>query len=1379
MAVINGSELPETLIGTDDDDIITGLGGNDTLEGRGGNDTIDGGDGNDVIRGDGGIDYMGPSGNDILNGGNGNDTLYGGQGVDTFNGGAGTDRVSFYALTATQGVVANLFTQTIGNDGYGNAETMTSIENLGGGTQFADTFIGNDANNFIYGSLGDTVNAGGGDDIVYIDGATAYLDGGAGDDYLGFVSDWYGTLVADGDGDGLADVVYASHGIYVELQSNMIWDDGYGNAAEVYNFENVDGSELDDTIIGDANTNVLSGWGGNDIVYGMGGDDYLFGGEGDDQLRGDGGSASGATGNDQLFGEEGDDYLNGGRGVDYYDGGDGVDRVSFYHRAATQGAVANLATQTVSNDGFGNAETMVNIEGLGDGTRFVDTFTGNDADNIMYAGFGDIVTGAGGNDTLIVDSAPGALDGGDGVDTIQFVGDINGMLTADNDGDGLADIVYATSGVNISLRSNVIFDDGFGNTAFISNIENVDGSLLGDQIQGNDGVNVLRGLDGNDTLLGFGGDDILEGGDGNDLLRGDGSITYNGVSGNDVLRGGAGNDILYGGAGVDSFDGGEGRDRVGFFFLAATQGAIVNLYTQTISNDGFGNAETMTSIESIGAGTAFADTFIGDDNANFIMGGAGDTLQGNGGDDTIWVDSAPAIVDGGAGNDTLGFIGDINGKLIQDNTGDGLAEWVFATQGVHVDLQTNRIYNDGFGASGVIAGFENIDGSEFGDNILGDSNANVLNGWGGDDTINGRGGNDTLIGGEGADIMIGGAGNDTVSYELETDGFGIDLTLGVAVRTGGGAPFEDTLSQIENVIGGAGDDQIVGTSGVNVLAGMGGNDTIRGAGAADSISGGAGDDTILYQIGDGADAIDGGADTDTLRISDVAAGNAVLNVVFDGSSLIKVENANLTNVETASADLGDGVDTLSYGAATTADVVVVLPAALATGFSFVAGIENVTGGSGNDLLIGDTAANILLGGAGADILLGGMGNDTLNGQGGVDLVSYIDETSAFVVDLAAGTARRGSAASAVEDTLVSIENVAGSRFNDVITGSTGANVLVGNLGDDTITGGRGNDTLNGGGGFDHFVYNWGDGNDIIDGGADSDSVNVFGDASNNTLSVLFDGSQITSFGATSLTSVEQVNAILGDGVDTISYAGTTANVLVHLFAGVGSGFGSISQVENAIGGNGDDSLTGTGGVNRLEGGAGNDVLDGGAGADALVGGAGNDTYYADSSDTITETSTGGFDVVYTASTTFTLGANVENLIFTGAGPFVGTGNGSDNLISGSAAGDTLNGGGGADVLVGGQGDDALNGGAGNDIFVFSAGGGHDIITGFDANPGGGQDLLDISAYGITSANFNAHVSIVDTGPDMQVTIDGLDIITLLGVSGTGANLLTQDDFILG
>ena len=623
---------------------------------------------------------------------------------------------------------------------------------------------------------------------------------------------------------------------------------------------------------------------------------------------------------------------------------------------------------------------------------------------------------------------------------------------------------------------------------------------------------------------------------------------------------------------------------------------------------------------------------------------------------------------------------------------------------------------------------------------------------------------DTWIGTEGQDIASGGAGNDLL----------------VAL---GGNDILDAGAGADTIIAGAG------------------NDTITGGIGVDQLSGEAGNDIFTYTFGDGADGIDGGDDLDTLNILGTVA-NDMLDVIFDGTALTNFEGGTITGVELVTADLLTGVDTLTY-AGTTAAVTVDLSAGTASGFTSIAGIENVTGGTGGDTLTGDGNANALLGGGGNDILNGGLGNDVLNGGAGIDTASFAGETDALFVDLVAGTSRRGLAANPIEDTLVGIENVSGGSGNDTISGTGAANsldggagddtllglggidILTGGLGNDTLIGGAGNDVLNGGLGNDTFSYTFGDGADTVAGGAGTDTLNITGTADvGNVLDVIFDGTALTNFEGGTIAGVELVTADLLTGVDTLTYAGTTADVTVSLATGSASGFTSIAGIENVTSGSGNDTLTGDGLVNNLNGGAGNDTLDGGLGNDTLVGGLGDDTYFASNGDILTEGAGAGsgIDWVFTVSNSFTLAANVENLTFTGlVGNFAGTGNASNNVITGGAGNDLLNSAGGADTLIGGAGNDIMNGGAGNDMFVFAAGFGNDIISGFDANPGPSppdlnQDLLDIS--GLTAGNFAARVSIVDLGADTVVTIDGTDTITLLGVNGVGANIITQQDFLL-
>lgn len=117
--------------------------------------------------------------------------------------------------------------------------------------------------------------------------------------------------------------------------------------------------------------------------------------------------------------------------------------------------------------------------------------------------------------------------------------------------------------------------------------------------------------------------------------------------------------------------------------------------------------------------------------------------------------------------------------------------------------------------------------------------------------------------------------------------------------------------------------------------------------------------------------------------------------------------------------------------------------------------------------------------------------------------------------------------------------------------------------------------------------------------------------------------------------------------------------------------------------------------------------------------------------------------------------------------------------TGNALANTLSGNAGANVLDGGAGDDILIGGAGTDVFVFAPGGGADTVNDFDADATGGQDLIDLTAFGVTAADFATRVVITDLGASTSVSIDaGAGFITLLGVSGDGDNVITQADFIL-
>jgi Ca2+-binding RTX toxin-like protein len=201
-------------------------------------------------------------------------------------------------------------------------------------------------------------------------------------------------------------------------------------------------------------------------------------------------------------------------------------------------------------------------------------------------------------------------------------------------------------------------------------------------------------------------------------------------------------------------------------------------------------------------------------------------------------------------------------------------------------------------------------------------------------------------------------------------------------------------------------------------------------------------------------------------------------------------------------------------------------------------------------------------------------------------------------------------------------------------------------------------------------------------------------------------------------------------------------------------------------------MLGHGGVNRLEGFAGNDTLDGAGGADIMVGGLGNDIYYVNQArifmprfqeyragDEVIENANEGSDTVISIIS-YTLPENVEKLVLSGASAVNGYGNDLANTITGNVANNILDGGGGLDTFT----------------FILSFG--NDTINGFDADPAGGQDLLNISAFGITSTDFASRVKIADVGADTLVTIDGNPAQTIRLVGIDSAAMVTQADFLL-
>lgn len=233
------------------------------------------------------------------------------------------------------------------------------------------------------------------------------------------------------------------------------------------------------------------------------------------------------------------------------------------------------------------------------------------------------------------------------------------------------------------------------------------------------------------------------------------------------------------------------------------------------------------------------------------------------------------------------------------------------------------------------------------------------------------------------------------------------------------------------------------------------------------------------------------------------------------------------------------------------------------------------------------------------------------------------------------------------------------------------------------------------------------------------------------------------------------NVIYASAGDDYIRGGSLADTLVGE-AGRDTIDGGLGN-DGLWGGGGDDRLNGGDGADYLSGDGGNDILDGGTGADRLLGGLGNDTYYVDNAgDVITEISGQGIDTVY-ASSSYTMAANIENLIIT-TGSNVISGNELANTITGSGLADTVKGGGGSDTISGGTGADVLDGGDGQDRLL--GGDGNDVLSGNDGN-----DSLD-GAYGKDVMSGGQGNDYVNAGADADTIYGGAGND---GVYGGGGN----------
>lgn len=1061
---------------------------------------------NDVGRG-------APTGNKVL------ETIWDGGGNDTYDlsnytGGVSVDLRpgATSVLSAAQLANAEAYLGlnapmqgSVGNALLYRGDTRSLIENAIGGAG-NDVLVGNQANNLLVGNDGDDLfDAMQGSDTVV---------GGGGSDTVSFASATAGITVALND--GAADIRVVN-GADTDILRGI---------------ENVAGTAYDDRLTGDGGDNLLAGGaGGNDVLTGGAGDDRLIGG-GFDLLRPalpdivKGGSRVNGT-LATAVSVDGSFHL-----AERY----GVENAATIPHATIVGTTARAGYEYYSFSGKAGATVTLDVDLVGGniypGLLLLDsagrTIASNyeslkrdegsrlaadpklvfilPADGIYYTAVtnsalsgGTLVStnlpvgfaytlnvsleGAAVPTPTLLSTATAVMDGGAGDDLL--VGTMGDDVMSGGEGRDTVSFEQSYLGVLVDLGVTGAQATGAGRDT-ITGIENVTGSRQADLIVGDEGDNVIDGLTGADTLLGGDGVDTLSfarqiraiGYD----LNGQGAMqtarlgeavlasgfenltgsafadTLSGDAGANVVAGGGGDDILTGdslgrvGSGVDTLIGGAGSDTASFAGYAT--GVVAGLARdQNMAVAGGTIVARLIDIENLRGGSG-NDWLTGSATANVLSGGEGnDRLDGLGGDD---------VLDGGMGDDIL-------------NGGDGIDTAVY-TGSATIDLRLTTAQNTGHGRD-TLRGIENLRLGNGTNTAIGDGGANVFQDGGGNDAID------------------GGAGVDTIDYSLLATRVTVDLNLATAQPTGAGS---DTVTGIENLIGGNFRNRFFGDGAVNRLVGGSGIDTLVGGGGEDVLFGGAGNDLLIGDTltvgdlshvdrgdyidgGDGYDSIIGGQGDDTL------IGGTGNDTIVNGSRAVTltatgfvVASGNTLDGGNDVIDGGEGIDyaILQFGGRTD-DLSLDLSREQAVNYLYsdgtavgsVTSIErvliyggngsnNFVGTAGYDSLSGGDAADTLIGGAGDDNLTGGAGDDYLDGGEGHDILNFSSGTNianGITLDLRiTGPQDTGAGM----DTVLNIEQVVTTRFDDIVIGGD-ENLSVRDAlgGNDTFVGNGGNDDL--------------------------------------------------------------------------------------------------------------------------------------------------------------------------------------------------------------------------------------------------------------------------------------------------------------------------------
>jgi len=630
-----------------------------------------------------------------------------------------------------------------------------------------------------------------------------------------------------------------------------------------------------------------------------------------------------------------------------------------------------------------------------------------------------------------------------------------------------------------------------------------------------------------------------------------------------------------------------------------------------------------------------------------------------------------------------------------------------------------------------------ITGTSGNNNLVGTSGDDSIYGLAGDDTLDGRLGNDTLDGGDHSKL-----GGDTVKYATAASAVIVNLSTGTA--TGGAG--NDTLINIENIIGSANADTLTGDANTNTLDGQGGNDVLDGGDGDDHLNGGWGSDTLYG--GAGYDTLEGGGGNDILDGGTEGKGKSSSS---DTAKYATAASAVVVNLSTGTATGGGGIDTLisienitgsAFADTLTGD-------ANSNELNGSEGDDILYGGDGYDSLFGDLGNDTLWGGTGDDYLYGGTGDDDLNGETGDDYlyggagddildggtegkggdsVDYYDATSAVIVNLLLGTATSGAG----NDTLNDIENINGSLYADTLTGDASSNRLNGSEGDDILYGGDGYDSLSGdlgndtlwGGAGDDYLNDY---SGIVDGIADSNTLN--GGAGNDIFSVY---------------STETIDSSLltgGTGTDWFYLDPFNLSAISITDFAVGSG-GDIIDISNLI--------------HNSSGYSSGNPFDPAQGYLRLVQ-SGADTSLQWDQDGATAGAYGWQTVltlqnINLVATPLTLENFSPRVPPDGSTTVTLTGDAGDNVLEGTLVNDTLYGLAGSDTLYGYAGNDHLVGGTDDDYLY--GGEGDDILNG-GAEGKGGDSAYYYDATSAVIVNLLLGTATGGAGNDTLMSIENI------------------------